>query len=163
MLDIEIDVKEPEIIVVSKNDNKVAFLASNLQDVIAIERHRRMPRNCREEEGCSGTEMGHSQESRAERSCRDAPDHAPAWAFCPTTSISSLSPGRALAGHRSTTSLCGPSWATGPGAYPSSSARWTCSRRGSAASSTNSSGRRSRTPARPLDHHNRLLLSHPLE
>jgi hypothetical protein len=73
MLDIEIDVKEPEIIVVSKNDNKVAFLASNLQDVIAIERHRRMPRNCREEEGCSGTEIGHSQESRAERSCRDAP------------------------------------------------------------------------------------------
>ncbi len=42
------------------------------------------------------------------------PDHAPAWAFCPTIFTSSRSPGRASAGRPGTTFRRGPSRTIGP-------------------------------------------------
>ena len=68
------------------------------------------------------------------------PDHASPSASCPTIFTSSSNPGLALAGRRSMISRPGPSRTIGPSAFRLRRPRWTCSRRGSATSSTNCSG-----------------------
>jgi hypothetical protein len=71
----------------------------------------------------------------------ECPDSAPAWAFCPMTSTSGSSPGRASAGRRSTTCRPGLSRTIGPTLYRSPTPSSMCSRHGSAISSMNCSGR----------------------
>ena len=82
--------------------------------------------------------------SFARKPCRamltGCPIRASAWASCPTTFTSRRSLGPALAGRRSMMSRLGPSRTIGPSACRSRKPRWTCSRHGSATSSTNCSG-----------------------
>ena len=68
------------------------------------------------------------------------PDHASPSASCPTIFTSSSNPGLASAGRRSMISRPGPSRTIGPSAFRLRRPRCTCSRRGSATSSTNCSG-----------------------
>jgi len=78
------------------------------------------------------------------------PDQASPSASCPTMSTSRPSLGLASAGHQSTISRPGPSRTIGPSALRLRRPRWTCSRRGSANSSTNCS--------RPADNLSGVLL-----